>query len=153
MGRNNKYFVLVMSWLVPGFGFAWHGLWWRALFFFVVLEAAFLAGAFLQGSVLVPEFAYTNKDFNLVTILTFFTQMFNGLLGIVSVAPDLLARAGIHVRILPYNETNQWFDLGSFYLLVSGGMNYFVMMSTCDHFYGRKAGMKPEYAAHGAQKQ
>jgi len=152
MGRDNKYFVLVMSWLVPGFGFAWHGLWWRALFFFVVLEATFLAGAFFQGSVLVPDFAYSSKDFNLVAILTFFTQMFNGLLGIISVVPDILARAGIHARLLPYNETNQWFDLGSFYLLVSGGMNYFVMMSTYDHFYGRKLGMKTAQTAPGAHK-
>jgi len=152
MGRNDKYFVLVMSWLVPGFGFAWHGRWWRAIFFFIVLEATFLAGAFLQGSVLVPEFSYSSKDFNLVAILTFFTQMFNGFLGMISVAPDLLTRAGIHVRILPYNETNQWFDLGSFYLLVSGGMNYFVMMSTYDHFYGRKSEEKFEQNARGARK-
>lgn len=129
-----RVFVLVMSWLIPGYGF-WHfGLRARAVFVFVVLEAVFLAGAFLHGSLLLPEMNYRSPDFNLVALLTLFTQAFNGLLSLVSLLPEVAN--GIH--ILPYDETNQWSDLGAFYLLVSGGMNYFVLMSVWDHFLRRK---------------
>lgn len=133
--------VMLFSWLIPGYGFYYHGLKWRALFFFLTLEITFLAGAALQGSVLMPDMRYGSEGFNLVTILTFFTQIFNGLLGIVSLIPDL---CGGVFRILPYNETSCWADLGSFYLLISGGMNYFVLVSTWDHFYGRKARQETE---------
>ena len=126
--------VLGASWLIPGYGFFHHGLKKHALFFFLTLEATFLAGAFLQGSVLFPEFRMRSEGFNLVAILTFFTQMFNGLLGMLSLLPDL---RGESWAILPYNETHWAADLGAFFLLVSGGMNWFVIASTYDHFYGR----------------
>ena|ERR1043166_6646060 len=134
VSTKEKLFVMILSWLIPGYGFFHHGFRRHALFFFIVLEATFLAGAKLQGSILWPDFNYHSEGFNLVTILTFFTQIFNGLLGIISLLPDLRGPA-----ILPYNETYHWADLGSFYILVSGGMSYFVLVSTYDHFYGRKA--------------
>jgi hypothetical protein len=129
-----KFVVVFLSWLIPGFGFFVHRRWGRGLLFFIVLQATFLVGAALRGSVLMPDFRFGSEGFNIVTILTFFTQMFNGGLALLSLAPEFLH--GWH--ILPYDETNQWADLGSFYLLVSGGLNYFVMASTYDHFYGRK---------------
>lgn len=133
-----KAYVLLLSWLIPGYGFYHNGMRRRAVFFFVVLEATFLVGAMFRGSVLFPVFNYREEGFNLVTILTFFTQMFNGLLALVSLLPDL---TGGVFHVLPYNETSHWFDLGSFYLLVSGGMNYFVLMNTYDYFYGSKASL------------
>ncbi len=135
-GRGAKWGVLLLSWLIPGWGFWRHGLKGRAVLFFVVLQSVFLIGAALQGSVLMPEFSPRSEGFNLVTILTFVVQMFNGLLGLISLLPDL---AGSKYAILPYNETHALAELGSFYLLVSGGMNYFVLASTHDHFYGSKA--------------
>lgn len=129
-----KVWVTFLSWLIPGFGFFYNGRFARGLLFFVFLEGTFLVGAAFHGSVLLPDFRFGSEGFNVVTILTFFTQMFNGALALLSLAPELLH--GIHV--LPYDETNQWADLGGFFLLVSGGMNYFVMASAYDHFYGRK---------------
>jgi hypothetical protein len=129
------FIVVFLSWLIPGFGFFVHRRWIRGLLFFIVLEATFLVGAAFKGSVLLPDFRFGSEGFNVVTILTFFTQMFNGGLGLISLAPEFMR--GWH--ILPYDETNQWADLGSFFLLVSGGMNYFVMTSVYDHFYGRKS--------------
>lgn len=133
--------VMALSWLIPGFGFYYYGLRRRGVFLFVTLELTFLVGACMGASVLMPDFNFKSQDFNLVTILTFFTQMFNGLLGFVSLIPDLV---GGKFHILPYNETGGWFDLGTFYLLVSGGMNYFVLVSTWDHFYGRKVPEKDD---------
>jgi hypothetical protein len=127
--------VMLLSWLFPGFGFFYHGMKRRGIFFFIVLEVTFLVGAAMQASILKPEYNYYREGFNLVAILTSFTQMFNGRLGLISLMPDLLQS---HFHILPYNETSSWFDLGSFYMLVSGGMNYFVLVNTYDYFYGRK---------------
>jgi hypothetical protein len=141
---HEKLFVLLMSWLLPGYGFLHNGRRWHALFVFVVLESTFLAGSMLQGSVLFPDFNFGSEGFNLVTILTFLTQMFNGLLGLLSLLPDIGGPA-----ILPYNETHHWADLGSFYLLVSGGMNYFVLASTYDHFYGRGKRLQDEGETQG----
>lgn len=138
---TEKIMVLGASWLIPGYGFYHHGLRKRALFFFITLEAAFLVGSFLQASVLFPEFRLRSEGFNLVAILTFLTQMFNGLLGLISVLPDI---KGPNWAILPYNETCWSADLGSFFLLVSGGMNWFVIASTYDHFYGRLRSERPE---------
>ncbi len=128
--------VLLLSWLVPGYGFMHNGRWGRGLFFFIILESLFLIGAYFRGSVLLPDFSPRSEGFNLVTILTFFTQIFNGGLSLLSMMPEFL---GAGAAVLPYDETNQWADLGSFFLLVSGGMSYFVLTSTYDHFYGRKA--------------
>jgi hypothetical protein len=129
-----KFWVTFVSWLVPGFGFFYNRRFGRGLLFFIVLEATFLVGAAFRGSVLLPDFRFGSEGFNVVTILTFFTQMFNGGLALISLAPEFLKGA----HLLPYEETNQWADLGGFFLLVSGGMNYFVMTSAYDHFYGRK---------------
>lgn len=131
---QEKLIVMLLSWLIPGYGFWFYGMRRRALFFFVTLELVFLIGAMFQGSVLLPDFNYRSEGFNILTLLTFATQMFNGALGLVSLLPDL----GLRFHILPFNETSHWSDLGGIYLLVSGGMNYFVLASTYDHFYGRK---------------
>lgn len=126
--------VLILSWLIPGYGFMHHGRWARGIYFFITLQATFLIGAWLRGSVLLPDFNMRSEGFNIMTILTFVTQIFNGGLSILSLLPEIGGPA-----ILPYDETNQWSDLGSFYLLISGGMNYFVLTATWDYFYGSKA--------------
>lgn len=131
---------MLLSWLIPGFGYYHHGKKRLGIFFFVALEITFLIGAAMQASILFPELNYRSEGFNVVTILTSFTQLFNGLLGLISLLPEFV---GGRIHILPYNETSSWFDLGTFYLLVSGGMNYFVLVSTYDHFYGRKRGRFP----------
>ena len=131
-----KLFVILTSWLVPGFGFFLYGRRARGLLFFFLLEGIFLAGVLLKGSVLLPDFNPRAEGFNLVTILTFVTQVFNGGLALVSLWPEF---AGLNFAIFPANEAAPLADLGSFLLLVSGGMNYFVTVSTYDHFYGRKS--------------
>ena len=146
MVRQPKWLVVFLSWLIPGYGFYVHGFCKRAIFFFIILELTFFIGVALHGLVLFPVFDWTKEGFNVVSILTFLTQMCNGLLGIISVIPDLFVQLGQQnpdaarkVALFGYNETHHWADLGSFYLLISGGMNYFVLASTYDHFYGRKA--------------
>jgi hypothetical protein len=128
--------TMILSWLIPGYGFMKNGYVARGVFFFVILQLTFLIGAALRGSVLMPDFYFRSPGFNLVNILTFMTQIFNGGLGLLSLLPEMLGRS---MAILPYDESYPWADLGAFYLLVSGGMNYFVLVSTYDHFYSDEA--------------
>lgn len=138
---KSKWLVLGLSWLVPGYGFFVHGLRRRALILFLAIEGTFALGCMLKGGVFLPEFRWGHEGFNIVTLLTFFTQMFNGGGAILSLLPEL---AGRRWAILPYDESYCFADLGSFYLLVAGGLNYFVLMSTYDHFYGRKRSVRAE---------
>jgi len=123
---------MLLSWLIPGYGFFINGHKRRAIYFFIILQLTFIIGAMLRGSILIPAFSIRSEAFNLVNILTFFTQMFNGGLGIISMIPDLL---GPGASLFPNNEAYPLADLGAFFLLVSGGMNYFVLVSTWDNFY------------------
>ena len=130
-----RWLVLLLSWLFPGYGFFVYGLRRRAVLLFVVIEGIFLVGSLLRGGVLLPEFRWGHEGFNIVSLLTFFTQMFNGAAALVSLLPELFrAKWGV----FPYDESYSWADLGTFYTLVAGGLNYFVLMSTYDHFYGKK---------------
>lgn len=130
--RGSAAITLILSWLIPGYGFIRNGHIFRGLSFFVLLQLTFAIGASLSGTVFVPEFNFRAIGFNLINILTFITQMFNGGLGLVSMLPEVL---GPGAAILPYDEAATYADLGTFYLLVSGGMNYFVLVSTWDNFY------------------
>lgn len=127
---------MLLSWLIPGYGFMRNGMLARGLVFFVLLQLTFFVGVALRGSVLLPVFNLREPGFNLVNVLTFFTQIFNGGLGLISLLPELLGGRG---ALFPYQESAPYADLGAFYLLVSGGMNYFVLVSTYDHFYGPKS--------------
>ena len=124
--------VMTAAWLIPGAGFWLNGRRGRAMLFFLSLQSAFLVGAALKGVVLWPDWNPGGEGFNIVNILAFAVQMFNGLLGLVSLLPDL---AGAKLALLPYRETHATSELGSFFMLVSGGMNYFVLTGTWDSFY------------------
>lgn len=130
--RKSAAIPVFLSWLIPGYTFMRNGHMARGIFFFLILQLTFCLGAILRGSVLIPVFDINNPGFNLVNILTFITQMFNGGLGIISMLPDMFGPAA---AIFPYNESATYADLGAFFLLVSGGMNYFVMVKGYDHFY------------------
>lgn len=135
--RKSPVMPMILSWLIPGYGFFINGHRKRGVFFFVVLQLTFIIGVVLRGAVLIPEFSIKSPAFNLVNILTFLTQMFNGALGILSMLPDLFGRAA---ALFPTNDAYIWADLGAFFLLVSGGMNYFVLVTTYDNFYAVRPG-------------
>jgi hypothetical protein len=130
--------TMILSWLIPGYGFFRNGRKTRGLIFFVLLQLTFIIGVALKGSVLLPVFNFRAPGFNLVNVLTFITQSFNGGLALLSMLPEFL---GPGAALLPYEEAAPYADLGAFYLLVSGGLNYFVLVSTYDTFYGPKAGL------------
>ncbi len=121
---------MLLCWLIPGYGFWRFGHRRRAIYFFVTLQLTFLIGIMLRGSVFIPSFRFGSEEWNVISILTFLTQIFNGGMALLSLLPELVNG----VSLFPNDEAHVWADLGSFYLLVSGGMAYYVLVSTYDRF-------------------
>lgn len=118
-----KLAVMAGSWFVPGLGFWLKGARWQALSLFILIEFVFVVGLLLNGGVLVPgTFNPVAPGANIVGILTFFVQCFNG--------GGLIASL-----LLPCNETAAYHDLGCFWLMTSAGMNYFAMLGIWDSYY------------------
>ena len=69
--------------------------------------------------------AFTLDEHDTLPVSVWRVQFFNGGGLIIS-------------QVLPANETASFSDLGSFWLMVSSGLNYFAMLSVWDHFYGAK---------------
>jgi hypothetical protein len=116
-----------MAWLVPGYGLWAEGLHKRAIGLFLVLQGTFLVGCMLRGSVQLPDMQGGSDGFNIVAILVFLVQLGNGGLALLSLLPEVL---GPGLAVLPTNEAHDYADLGQMWLLVSGGMNYFLVMAS-----------------------
>jgi len=130
----------VGSWLVPGLGFAAKRNYWRGAAIFVLLNGTFFIGLLLHGTVIVPEFHYHSPAFNIVSILTFFGELGNGLASFFCLANDRW-----HLGLLRPVETDPFFDLATLYLLVSGCMNYFCVCNFYDrHIAGIFGGESSE---------
>jgi hypothetical protein len=137
---------LIVGWLVPGSCYFFKRDWKRGLVLFALLNVTFLIGLMLHGGVLWPVWAPRTEGFNLINILTYLTQMGSGLWGMLSTVADwgYLQMAPISVgesgfwSFLHGNELASTFELGSFYLLVAGAMNYFTLVGYYDRYYGEK---------------
>ncbi len=119
--------TVVLAWLLPGYGLWVMGEKTRAVLLGAVLQFTFLMGCILRGSVVLPDLQGGADGFNIVAVLVFVIQMGNGALASLSLLPELFGGA---VSILPTNESHAYADLGQMWLLVSGGMNYFLVMAT-----------------------
>ncbi|MDD4278660.1 hypothetical protein GX645_05285 [Candidatus Sumerlaeota bacterium] len=118
--------VMLGAWLIPGLGFWVNGARKQAIILFILIELLFAVGLCLSGTIVIPStFNPMASEANIVAILSFIVQFFNGGGLIIS-------------QVLPANETASFSDLGSFWLMVSSGLNYFAMLSVWDHFYGAK---------------
>jgi hypothetical protein len=137
--------LLVLSWLIPGIGFIAKGSIWRGLSLFVLINGTFALGLLLHGTVLIPQFRYSDPAFNIVSLLTFIGQIGDGGASLLTLARDqyyygkLLAGGGW----LPY-EMHPWFDLASLYLLVAGSANYFAVSNFYDRYLGRHNRPEPQ---------
>ena len=124
---------VVLSWLIPGSGFVLRKHYVRGIVLFLVINATFMLGVLLHGAVVWPIWHPRVEGFNVVNNFTFIVQLGNGLLSLLSLAGHSLTPN----RVLTGQEWHAYFDLASFYLLVSGGMNYFVVCHFYDRFSGR----------------
>lgn len=105
----------------------------RGVVLFLLINITFMIGVLLHGAVVWPIWNRHAEGFNIVNNFTFVIQLGSGLLGLLSMVGHLLRPNGV----LTGQEWNAYFDLASFYLLVSGGMNYFVICHFYDQFFGK----------------
>jgi hypothetical protein len=117
------------AWLVPGLGhlpldplYRRRGLWYGGL-----IHLTFLIGICMHGGVVWPNWNPQDPTFNVVNNLTFVVQMFAGW-------PALISLGSLFAGFAPLKavEPHAWFELGSFYCLVAGALNYFVICNAAD---------------------
>jgi hypothetical protein len=142
--------VIAATWLVPGLGY-WlkrKADWRLFLANFLVLEGVFLFGLLVfRSPVVMPEFNRASPEFSFINILIFAGQLLNGGLGLFST--------------LDYNFpwSRHWLggapeawqaDLGSFYMVVAGALNFFVMTGVYDRYYAAPFALNDKLAESGA---
>lgn len=125
--------VLVgLGWLLPGVGFLLLGRRYRtrAILYILALNLTFVLGVVLRGGLAWPTIVASNKGSAIVELLNLIMQLGAGLPALVSLAayelhwPVLRVLARVDVEVYP--------ELGSFYCLVAGALNYFVVWQTLD---------------------
>lgn len=129
--------AVVLNWALPGVGFILAGRKARGLTQMAVVLVTFAFGLLLRGGVIWPSWAQ-DASFNLVNIITFIIQMGAGLPAIVSMIAHL---AGFDP--LGGVPSATYFELGSFYMVVAGALNYF---ATCN-LYDRLVKPTSKYLA------
>jgi len=130
---------VILSWLIPGSGFVLRKHYARGVVLFLLINVTFMIGVLLNGAVVWPIWNRHIEGFNIVNNLTFIVQLGNGFLSLLSLVGHSLRPNGV----LTGQEWHAYFDLASFYLLVSGGMNYFVVCHFCDRFSEAPRGKRP----------
>jgi len=131
---------LIGSWLVPGFGFFRRGKYARALILFIVIELTFFLGLLCHGGVALPVLDASGGS--IISVLTFIIQLCNGLTSLLSLGAVLWDQSltvkglepGSLVKLLSGSQPHAFFELGAFYLLVAGAMNYFSIMNFYDRY-------------------
>jgi len=126
-----KIGVALLSWLLPGAGYGLKRDWLLFAINFGLIQGVFLVGMLcLQGAVVVPELNRASPEFALINVLVFAAQLMNGLLGLVS-----LVGTSSNPGFLGNSLTSWQSDLGTFYLLISGALNIFVVLGIMDRYY------------------
>lgn len=118
--------LLALNWLVPGAGWMARGRFIRGMVSFALVLATFALGLTLHGGVSWPSWNIRSEAFNLINNFTFVIQLGAGLPALASLAADA---AGF--KPLGGIPQDAWYELGSFYIVVAGAINYF---STCNLF-------------------
>jgi hypothetical protein len=126
--------VLLLAWLVPGAGFLVSGLWRRGLTLFIVLNLTFAIGLAVHGGVVWPVWRWSDDGFNIVSNLSFIIELGAGLPSLVSLWADPQGW-GDALSFLAADPSHPLYDLSSFYLLIAGAMNYFVVCNTYDRLF------------------
>lgn len=125
--------ALLLSWLVPGAGFMYCGRWARGLTHFVTIGVTFVLGLALHGAVLWPTWSLSSEDFNLINNFTFVTQMGSGLPALASFLVSRVTEAEPGpMSWLGGIQSHTNFELGSYYLIVAGALNYFAVGNLYD---------------------
>ena len=121
---SNPFFLIFIGWLIPGAGFFFleRRNWLRGAIFFVVIHLTFVLGVLLKGGVVWPIWI-TNPGFSILNDLTFVVQLGAGWPALVSLLAYFRQWNGLAAV-----EVHALYEIGSFYCLVCGAMNYFIII-------------------------
>ena len=103
----------------------------------VLINAMLIIGIATGGYVLVPAWSPKNPEFNIVAILTYLVEAFHGggWLALHALQKSTAGSADAFFN-LHRQSIRPFSDLGVFYLVVAGGLNYFSTVRLYDLLAG-----------------
>lgn len=146
--------VMLLNWLVPGLGFWLCHRRARAVIQFLLVVVTFGFGIALHGGVDWPSWSMEAPDFNLINNFTFLIQLFAGLPALLSLfASQIQNGLGVpafirfvfehlHLGFLGGTPTHPYYELGGYFMIVAGAVNYF---ATCN-LHDRLIRVHPNFA-------
>jgi hypothetical protein len=129
--------LVLANYLLPGAGFCAVGRWRRGLLQAAMVLVTASIGWSLHGAVAWPSWSRHALDFNLINNLTFIVQMGGGLPNLAS-----LAASRFDWPLLGGVPEDPYYELGGYYLVVAGAINYFATLN----FFDRIAKRDPRFA-------
>ncbi len=130
--------MLLLNWALPGVGFMMVGRQARGLVQFCTVLLTLALGLALRGGVMWPTWDFQHQEVNLINNITFIIQMGAGLPALASLLGhlnDFQPLGGI--------PTSAHYELGSYFIVVAGALNYF---ASCN-FHDRLVRITPRFQA------
>ncbi len=124
---------LLIGWLIPGGGFILCGRRTRGLTHFFLVAVTFGIGISLHSAVAWPSWSIHDEEFNLINNFTFIVQLGSGLPALISFAAGHWPAMFRGLGRLGGIPQHPYYELGSYYLIVAGALNYFAI----GNFYDR----------------
>jgi len=124
-GGGSLAFKLFLSWLIPGAGFLVSDRQQRGFLIFVVINLTVLVGLQFQAAVVLPVWTPGSLGSVVINSLTFVMQLGYGLFSLLCLLNGHLYQW----NILQADMGNAYFELGTFYLMVAGGLNYLLVLN------------------------
>lgn len=134
--------LLLVNWLLPGMGWLLAGRGKRAASQAVLVGGTFIIGLVLHGGVAWPAWSPSNPEFNLINNFTFLIQLGAGGLALISLIAEHFGNA-----MLGGVPSHAWYELGSYYLVVAGGINYFATTNLHDRLLASPSRFAEQEAA------
>jgi hypothetical protein len=124
---HGPLWLVIPGWLVPGLGFWLRGRWARGWTQFLMVVVTFALGLALHGGVAWPTWRLSNPEFNLINNITVIIQLGAGLPALASLWASQHGWAW-----LGGVPQNPYYELGAYYLIVAGAVNYFAACNLSD---------------------
>jgi hypothetical protein len=135
---------VLINWLLPGSGFFLCGKPGRGFIQAILVCLTFLIGLLFHGGVSWPAWRPSSEEFNLINNFSFMIQLGGGLPALISLFPNLfleldtdLAPRLVRWSFIAGKPQHAYYELGSFYLVVAGAINYFGACNLADRSLGR----------------